>query len=131
MEVRTTDFGRYVQGINFESRISIIDFINCDTKGFLKRNLTCIIWILLYGTIRAFELVSGRQFAQRIARNTMAAGESHWWVGVGSLLPQDRTRKYAVETTVRAKIYLDRQFVLGVVPYAGDLALLHNLWTNF
>ena len=97
------------------------------TKGFLKRNLTGIIWILLYGTIRAFELVSGRQFAQRIARNTMAAGESHWWVGVGSLLPQDRTCKYAVETTVRAKINLDGQFVLRVVPYAGDLALLHNL----
>lgn len=57
----------------------------------------------------------------------MATGEPHWWIGISRLLPQDRTRKYAVETTVRAKINLDGQFVLRVVPYAGDLALLHNL----
>ena len=61
----------------------------------------------------------------------MTAGEPHWWIGVGRLLPQYRARKNAMEPTVRAQIDLDGQLVFRVVPHAGNLALLHNLWRNF
>ena len=60
----------------------------------------------------------------------MAAGEPHWRVGICSLLPQDRTRKYAVEATIRAEINLDWQLVLCAVPNARNLALLHYLRVN-
>jgi hypothetical protein len=56
----------------------------------------------------------------------MATSQTHRWVNIGRLLPQNWTGKYGVVPGVGTDIDLDWQFIFGI-PHSSNLSLLHDL----